>query len=101
MPETFNYLLGLSVSRRRIFDDDGRRYLVYTGSTRDGRTAVVIWRNTKGWTLDDRKRDRNFVAANDMTSNVDEIWMNGDSMVKDAQSLDALFKGRMFASKDR
>ena len=100
LPETFNYLLGLAVSRRRTFDDDGRRYLVYTGSTRDGHTAVVIWRNTNGWTLEDRERDRKFVAANGMTSNVDEIWMNGDTMVKEAQSLDALFKRRMFESKD-
>ena len=51
LPETFNYLLGLAVSTRRAYDDDGRRYLVYTGRTRDGRSAVVIWRNTDGWTL--------------------------------------------------
>ncbi len=98
LPETFNYLLGLAVSTRRVYDDDGRRYLVYAGRTRDGRNAVVIWRNTEGWTLDDRERDRDFVAAHDMTSRADEIWMNGDSMVKDARPLDTLFKQRMFAS---
>ncbi len=98
LPETFGYLLGLAVKTRRVYDDDGRRYLVYTGRTRDGRNAVVIWRNTEGWALEDRERDRDFVAANDMTSGADEIWMNGDSMVKDARTLDALFKQRMFAS---
>ena len=98
LPETFNYLLGLAVRTRRVYDDEGRGYLVYAGRTRDGRAAVVIWRNTEGWTLEDRERDRDFVTANDMTEGADEIWMNGDSMVKDARPLDSLFKQRMFAS---
>ena len=29
VPETFNYLLGLHVQTRRVYDDDGQRYLVY------------------------------------------------------------------------
>ena len=96
LPETFNYLLGLAVKTRRVYDDVGRRYLVYTGRMRDGGTAAVIWRNTDGWTLEDRERDRDFVADNDMTTGADEIWINGDSMVKDARPLDPLFKQRMF-----
>lgn len=98
LPETFNYLLGLSVSSRRVYDDEGRRYLIYTGRTRKGRSAVVIWRNTHGWTAKDRERDRDFVAANNMTGEADEIWMNGDSIVKDSRTLDIIFKQRMFAS---
>ena len=98
LPETFNYLLGLAVRTRRVYEDDGRRYLVYTGRTRDKREAVVIWRNTEGWTPEDRERDRDFVEANDMTAGADDVWMNGDTMVKDARSLDTLFKQRMFAS---
>ena len=98
LPETFNYLLGLAVRTRRIYDNDGRRYLVYAGRTRDKREAVVIWRNTEGWTPEDRERDRDFVEANDMTAGADDIWMNGDTMVKDARPLDTLFKQRMFAS---
>lgn len=99
LPETFNYLLGLAVRTRRVYDDEGRRYLVFRGRTRDGCEAVVIWRNTERWTLKDREQDRDFVAANDMTVGADEIWMNGDTMVKDARPLDPLFKQRMFASK--
>ena len=98
LPETFNYLLGLAVRTRRVYDDDGRRYLVYTGRTRDKRESVVIWRNTEGWTPEDRERDRDFVEANDMTAGADDIWMNGDTMVKGARPLDTLFKQRMFAS---
>ena len=97
LPETFNYLLGLAVRTRRVYDDDGRRYLVYAGRTRDRREAVVIWRNTDGWTPEDRERDRDFVESTDMTAGADDIWMNGDTMVKGAHSLDGLFKKRMFA----
>ncbi len=100
LAETFNYLLGLKVHARRTYDDDGRRYLVYAGETWDGSSAVIIWRDTEGWTAEDRERDRDFVARHDMTAGADEIWMNGDSMVKDARPLDALFKQRMFASAD-
>ncbi len=100
LPETFNYLLGLAVSARRIYDDEGRRYLTYAGTTRDGRKTVVIWRNTDGWTLDDRERDRDFVEKNEMTSGADDVWMNGDAMVKNARPLDPLFKQRMFRSAD-
>ena len=97
LPETFNYLLGLAVKTRRVYDDEGRRYLVYTGRTRDGRNAVVIWRNTAGWNPKDRERDHDFVAAHDLTAGADDIWMNGDSIVKGARPLDNLFKQRMFA----
>ena len=100
LPETFNYVLGLAIRTRRVYEDEGRRYLVFAGKTRDGKDAVVIWRNTAGWTLDDRERDRDFVVANDLTSGADEIWMNGDSLVKDARPLDALFKQRMFSPVD-
>ncbi|MDE2761746.1 MAG: DNA methyltransferase [Gemmatimonadota bacterium] len=98
LPETFNYLLGLAVRTRRVHDDDGRRYLVYAGRTRDKREAVVIWRNTDGWTPEDRERDRDFVETHDMTAGADDVWMNGDTMVKGARPLDTLFKQRMFAS---
>ena len=33
-----------------------------------------------------------------MTAGADDIWMNGDTMVKGARPLDTLFKQRMFAS---
>ena len=34
LPETFNYLLGLKAQKREVFDDDGRRYLVFRGEIR-------------------------------------------------------------------
>ncbi|MEW5878658.1 MAG: site-specific DNA-methyltransferase [Acidobacteriota bacterium] len=100
LPETFNYLLGLDVQTRRAYDDDGRRYLVYRGTLRNGGTVVVLWRETKDWTKEDYERDRDFVAQHKLTEGADEIFVNGDSLILGAQSLDLIFKERMFAGPE-
>jgi len=97
LPETFNYLLGLHVRTRRVHDDDGRRYLVYRGMTRRGRTTAVIWRETEGWKEEDYQRDKRFVAENKLTEGADEVFVNGDSLIPGARALEGLFKARMFA----
>ncbi|HHH41572.1 MAG TPA: site-specific DNA-methyltransferase [Chloroflexi bacterium] len=98
LPETFAYLIGLDVQRRQVFYDDGRRYLVYRGTTREGRRVVVIWREVEGWTEEDYQRDEAFVAAQGLTEGADEVYINGDSHVSGARPLDGVFKARMFAN---
>ena len=102
LPETFNYLLGLNVRTRRAYDDDGRRYLVYRGETRDapGRKVAVIWRATKGWTEEDFARDRDFVAENSLAGDADTVYVNGDSCIPCARPTEPMFKARMFAGVD-
>jgi adenine-specific DNA-methyltransferase len=97
LPETFAYLMGLSVEKRQVFNDNGRRYLVYRGTTREGRKTAVIWRETEGWTVEDYQRDRDFVAENNLAEGVDDIYVNGDSYIYGTQALENLFKERMFA----
>jgi len=96
IPETFNYLLGVHVQTRRVYDDDGRRYLVYRGRI-DHRQIVVIWRETEGWQKADLERDKNFVVEQKLTEGADEVFVNGDSFVPNAKALEPVFKGRMFA----
>ena len=96
LPETFNYLLGLRVRTRRVHRDQGRRYLVYRGSV-EGRTAVVIWRETEGWGKDDLIRDKDFVAEQGFTEGADSVYVNGDSFIPNAKALEPVFKTRMFA----
>jgi len=100
LPETFNYLIGLNVETRSVLDDNGRRYLVYRGITRESRRVAVLWRETSGWTEEDYQRDRDFVATQKLTHGADEIFVNGDSLIPGAQSLDGVFKSRMFALKE-
>jgi adenine-specific DNA-methyltransferase len=96
IPETFNYLLGLHVQTRRVYDDDGRRYLVYRGQI-DHRQIVVIWRETEGWQKADLERDKKFVAEKKLTEGADEVFVNGDSFIPSARALEPVFKARMFA----
>ncbi|PWH18786.1 MAG: site-specific DNA-methyltransferase [Anaerolineae bacterium] len=113
LPETFAYLLGLDVQTRKVYlsrrdaCDPGEagnagvstadRYLVYHGALRNGRTVAVIWRKTQGWTAEDYERDAAFVAEQELTAGADEIYVNGDSRIPGARSLDPIFKERMFA----
>jgi adenine-specific DNA-methyltransferase len=96
VPETFNYLLGLHVQTRKVYRDGNRRYLVYRGRA-DHRQMVVIWRETEGWEKADFERDRKFVAAQKLAEGVDDVFVNGDSLIPRAKALDAVFKARMFA----
>lgn len=94
--ETFSYLLGLHVMNRAAYYDEKRRYVIFRG-TLDSRTVVVIWRDIKDWTKDDFERDRKFVEKQQITESADEIFVNGDSVIPNARSLDPVFKSRMFA----
>ncbi len=97
LPETFNYLIGLDVAKRQLLDNNGRYYLIYRGATREGKRTVVIWRETAGWTEEDYKRDRDFVAKHKFTEGADVIYVNGDSLIPGAQALEGVFKAKMFA----
>ena len=99
LAETFNYLLGLKVQKRKVLDDDGRRYLVFRGETRaaPGRRIAVIWRETEGWTEADFARDRDFVAEHNLGGDADTVYVNGDSAIPGAKPIEPMFKARMFA----
>jgi len=105
LPETFAYLLGLDVQTRRVLPSpSGRgaggegRYLVYRGRLRNGRTVVIIWRDITGWGVADYEREAAFVAEQNLIAGADEIYVNGDSRIPGARSLDPIFKERMFAT---
>lgn len=96
LPETFNYLLGLSVETRRCLKNDEKRYLVYRGTV-EQKTVVVIWRETAGWEKEDYERDYQFIQEQELTSGATKIYVNTDSNVPEAESLDPLFKRLMFS----
>ncbi|MGC8857461.1 MAG: hypothetical protein ACP5QU_11775, partial [Anaerolineae bacterium] len=79
------------------YSDGGRRYLVYRGALRTGRTVAVVWRETQGWTAEDYQRDAAFVAEQKLAEGADEVFVNGDSRIPGARSLDPIYKERMFA----
>lgn len=96
VPETFAYLLGLHVKTRRVLKDRDRRYVVYEGSI-DHRKVSVLWRDSAGWSKADYERDKKFVAEHKLCDGADDVFVNGDSLIPGARSLDGIFKARMFA----
>ena len=95
LPETFNYLIGLEVDTRKVYNDGERKYLVYRGKV-DHKSVMVIWREIEGWEEDDFKNDKKFIAEQKIADGADKIYVNGDSFVPGAQSLDPVFKRKMF-----
>ena len=88
--------MGIHVQKRQVYDDDGRRYLVYRGLI-DKRRVAVVWRETEGWEQTDLERDKEFVAESKFVEGAEEIFVNGDSFIPNAKSLEPAFKSRMFA----
>ena len=98
LPETFNYLIGLHVTSRRVYENKGVRYIVYRGKSGD-RETVVVWRTTRGWTKERFEADRDFVAKQKLTEGAEDIFVNTDSFIEGARSLDPVFKNKMFAEE--
>ena len=96
LPETFNYLLGVSVQTRQCFYDGERRYLVYHGIVGQ-KNVVIIWRDTKGWEKQDWERDYCFIEENKLIEGVVEVYVNTNSIVPEAKPIDPLFKRLMFS----
>ncbi|MDD5511147.1 MAG: DNA methyltransferase [Dehalococcoidales bacterium] len=97
IPETFAYLLGLNVKTRRVYQDEERYYLVYRGNI-DHREITVIWRETSGWEKEDYEKDKQFIEAKKLTEGTDKIFVNGESFIPKARTLESVFKSRMFGS---
>lgn len=95
LPETFNYLLGMSVKTRQCLKDSDRDYLIYRGVI-GSKDVIIIWRETAGWHPSDYERDYRFIQDHALTESVDEIYINTHSIIPEAKVLDALFKRLMF-----
>ena len=96
LPETFNYLLGMHVQTCQCLYDDDKRYLVYRG-TANQKNVVIIWRETAGWKQEHWERDFFFIEEHKLTDGVDKVYVNTDSIIPKAESLDPLFKRLMFS----
>ncbi len=44
-------------------------------------------------------RDKEFVDEQKLTDGVDEVYVNGDSFIREAKALEPVFKRRMFAER--
>lgn len=92
--ETFNYLLGITVEKSRMFKDQEREYRCVFGRQKEENFAI-IWRSTVDIDL---KRDKEFVEKTILDGiQPDRIFINGDSLIEKAEAIEPEFKRLMEA----
>jgi len=91
--ETFNYIAGIDVKSIQRKLDDNEVYIIVKGYRKD-KAVIIIWRNrTDGF---EPVRDKEFIENNILNEEYDEILINGNSLIKNAKSIDEIFKTNMF-----
>jgi len=90
--ETFNYLLGLNVSRYEVLQENGRKYVFVFGE-KDGKRIAVVWRSIKDI---DFEKDKEIIENKLKEFEADEIYINGEALVKGFRHIEPLFKSLMF-----
>lgn len=88
--ETFNYLIGLTINKYRYLTDNGRKYVFVLGE-KNYRKVAVVWRSTVDIDLE-KDKEIIFKIINDF--NPEEIYINGDSLVKNYKPIESEFKSR-------
>jgi adenine-specific DNA-methyltransferase len=99
--ETFNYLLGVSVNQIKTYNVKAAnreiKYRAIFGSV-EGKSVIVIWRDTEGWDEETLKKDKEFIEKTVLDGTTpDFLYINGDSFVPNALPIEKTFKERMFA----
>jgi len=88
--ETFNYLIGLKINKYRYLTDNGRKYVFVLGE-RNYRKVAVVWRSTVDINLEE---DKEIISKIINNFNPEEIYINGDSLVKNYKPIESEFKSR-------
>lgn len=90
--ETFNYLIGLNVSRYEVLQENGRKYVFVFGE-KDGKRTSIVWRSIKDI---DFEKDKEVIEESLKDFEPDEIYINGEALVKGFRHIEPLFKSLIF-----
>jgi len=96
LESTFNYLIGLEVETRRVYEHQGRRYVVVTGQGEREQSieeVMVVWRDREDLDLDEEKE-----WATDTLPDgpFDTVYVNGPSHIHGkAEPTEIVFRERM------
>jgi adenine-specific DNA-methyltransferase len=90
--ETFNYLIGLSINKLKVLDKKGRKYVFVFGET-DSRKTLAVWRSIKDIDFED---DKKVISAAIADFKPDEIYVNGDCIMKGFKQIENEFKTLLF-----
>jgi len=90
--ETFNYLLGLNVSRYKVSNDNNRKYIFIFGN-KENKRIVIVWRSIRDIDLE---KDKEIIKETIKEFKPEEIYINGDSLIEGFRPIETLFKTLMF-----
>ena len=91
--ETFNYIMGIEVSSIERKFNGSQMYLIIKGKRND-KKIIVIW-TTKDQTFDP-VQDKEFTESEILShEQFEEIYVNGNSLINNAISLDKIFKSKI------
>jgi adenine-specific DNA-methyltransferase len=84
--------LGLYVSKYKVLQENGRKYIFVFGE-KDEKRIAIVWRSIKDI---DFEKDKDIIENQIKDLNPDEIYINGDAVVKGFRVVEPLFKSLMF-----
>jgi adenine-specific DNA-methyltransferase len=96
LESTFNYLIGLEVETRRVYEHQDRRYVVVTGQVEREQSideVMIVWRDREDLDLDAEKE----WAADTLPGGpFDTVYVNGPSHIHGkAEPTEIIFRERM------
>jgi adenine-specific DNA-methyltransferase len=91
--ETFNYLIGLEVKQKNIYNHQGRKIKVIFGE-KDNNEIAVIWRNIEDLNFEQEKK----FIENEIISDrkVNKLYVNGDNYLENSILIEDQFNKLMF-----
>ncbi|MCS4057166.1 site-specific DNA-methyltransferase [Salinibacter ruber] len=96
LESTFNYLIGLEVETRRVYEHQGRRYVVVTGQVEREQSieeVMVVWRDRGDLDLGEEKE---WAADTLPDGPFDTVYVNGPSHIHGkAEPTEIVFRERM------
>ena len=85
--ETFNYLLGIHVQGYKVLNENNRKYVFVFGK-KYGKKIAIVWRSIKEI---DFEKDKEVIEREIKEFCPDEIYINGDSLVKGFKAIEPMF----------
>ena len=89
--ETFNYLLGLEIKAYKVLKDNERKYIFVFGE-KEGKRITVVWRSIENI---DFEKDKEVIEKHIMDFNPDDVYINGDAVIKNFKPIEPEFKSLM------
>ncbi|HNO26636.1 MAG TPA: hypothetical protein PKK94_26890, partial [Leptospiraceae bacterium] len=103
--ETFHYLLGVNVKRyhrREEVQTEKTSFLVQCveGELRSGEKILIVWRTVPEDAVGANKQLKTYLEKKFTLKDFDKLYINGDSIIENAELLEEHFHKAMFDVRD-